>query len=119
MATLEFPNKRINWWLGCFTTSEKSWNIANTFVNSLECDKEFTHTGEHGPRTASFHCNCAGEKVYISLDIEGKDEASIIFTEDLGVFLKVPKNRYEIYRIEGTHTEIKRRLEHLINGLAI
>lgn len=87
MAKIFFDGN-LSWWLSVFTSSRKSYDIANTFAYKLKSNVTLTHPLEYAPKTSSFYYRVNEDEIFISLGIND-DERSIIFTKELGRFLKL------------------------------
>jgi hypothetical protein len=103
MAKIFFDGN-LSWWLRVFTSSQKSYDIANTFTSKLKSNVTLTHPMEYGPKTSSFYYKVNDDEIFISLGIYD-DTRCIIFTKELGRFLKLthivrPFNN-EHYEING------------------
>lgn len=99
-----FYDKHLSWWLRVFTSSQKSYDIANTFVSKLKSNVTLIHPMEYGSKTSSFYYKVNDDEIFISLGIYD-DTRCIIFTKELGKFLKLtpivrPFNN-EHYEING------------------
>lgn len=103
MAKIFFDGN-LSWWLIVFTSSRKSYDIANTFASNLKSNVTLTHPLEYAPKTSSFYYKVNEDEIFISIGIYD-DERSIIFTKELGRFLKLTpiKRPYsdEHYGISG------------------
>ena len=94
MAKLEpIKNGNLPWWLNCFTSSNLSWSIANTFVRTLKSDVIFTHPLENAPKTSSFLYRKDNNEIFISIPFN-KEKSKIIFSLEFGRKLNlIPKIR--------------------------